>query len=612
MKTQKGKKDFLKNKYFGIGIAIALVFFTFFTMYRIVPMMYDGWAGKFYYPNINGILQYIKYICVDFYQWINGRIMSNIICGFLESFSSEIILDFFNAFVMVGIYLAIAYILKIKKGFVWGILLFMSMMLLISNEMRMEVLFYANTAYLVPVLLILLYYIFLEKLLSNKETINKNKQVKLIIILSFIGFSICTWMEHIAVGFAIIISLHFVINFIKKHHRRWNLLIPTCVCDLGVLIMFLSPGLRLSRTVVDENNTFDIIKSNISTFYTNIISENLAVFIILALLLLLFFIKNKQIPKFYRIPLIVLSSILLISMGLTKLSYTFNINISDFLYKLYPTPYSPKYLLLELLVILVTLFAIIVAIIYSKNKKILFYLLSIAIFSIGPMLITPNTGERISSIGFFIAVCLTAIFFHEITEDSKIRPQYINTILSATIIFTTIIALDKTILLCRRINDVTQQRNRIIHNVVEKQELGDWDYNDVVVLPAYQEGDILYQGITQIGTFHYPQFLDAYGLSPNTKVVFGYDGVAGLIKNEDGKIKFELFDNIGNTEYMYILQYSNISFFELKDIENSGWIKEKNYEYDYHDMKGNYRIKVYIKNGDTINELKVNYDLTVE
>ena len=147
---------------------------------------------------------------------------------------------------------------------------------------------------------------------------------------------------------------------------------------------------------------------------------------------------------------------------------------------------------------------------------------------------------------------------------------------------------------------------------MEKQELGDWDYNDVVVLPAYQEGDILYQGITQIGTFHYPQFLDAYGLSPNTKVVFGYDGVAGLIKNEDGKIKFELFDNIGNTEYMYILQYSNISFFELKDIENSGWIKEKNYEYDYHDMKGNYRIKVYIKNGDTINELKVNYDLTVE
>ena len=207
MKTQKGKKNFLKNKYFGIGIAIALVFFTFFTMYRIVPMMYDGWAGKFYYPNINGILQYIKYICVDFYQWINGRIMSNIICGFLESFSSEIILDFFNAFVMVGIYLAIAYILKIKKGFVWGILLFMSMMLLISNEMRMEVLFYANTAYLVPVLLILLYYIFLEKLLSNKETINKNKQVKLIIILSIIGFSICTWMEHIAVGFAIIISL---------------------------------------------------------------------------------------------------------------------------------------------------------------------------------------------------------------------------------------------------------------------------------------------------------------------------------------------------------------------------------------------------------------------
>ena len=147
---------------------------------------------------------------------------------------------------------------------------------------------------------------------------------------------------------------------------------------------------------------------------------------------------------------------------------------------------------------------------------------------------------------------------------------------------------------------------------MEKQELGDWDYNEVVVLPAYQEGDILYQGITQIGSFHYPQFLAAYGLSPNTKVVFGYDGVAGLIKNEDGKIKFELFDNIGNTEYMYILQYSNISFYELKDIDNSDWIKEKNYEYDYRDMKGNYRIKVYIKNKDTINELKVNYDLTVE
>ena len=606
---QRTKRDSDQiKKYLPQIVTTIIVFLVFFIMYRIVPMIYDGWAGKFYYPSTNGILHFIRYIVVDFYQWINGRIMSNIICGFLESFASEIVLDFFNAVVMVGIYLAIAYILKVKKKFVLGILLFMSMILLISKEMRMEVLFYANAAYLVPILLILLYYIFQEKMLNN----DKNS-ASLITIMSFIGFSICTWMEHIAVGFAMVISLFFIVNFLKKHPKRWKLLIPTFISDLGVLIMFLSPGLSTSRTVTAQNNIMEVIKSNISTFYTNIVSENLPVFIILFLLIFCFLIKNRKISKYYRVPLTVLSFVLLITMGLAQLSYTFNVSISDFLMKLYPMPFAPKYLLLEILVILGIIGTIIGTFVFCKNKKILFYLLSICLASIAPMLLTPNTGERISSVGFFIIVCLATIFFYEVVEKNKEEKFCIQKLLSIVVIFTTIIALDKTILLCRRISDVTQQRNRIIQNVLEKQELNEWDYDRVVILPSYQEGDILYQGITQIGTFHYPQFLQAYGLNENTKVVFGNEGIGVLAENNDDNIKVQIFgENSDNVEYMYIIQYSPISFLELKDIENSGWINETEYEYDYQDMKGNYRIKIYTKKNNIITEIKSNYDITIE
>ena len=160
---------------------------------------------------------------------------------------------------------------------------------------------------------------------------------------------------------------------------------------------------------------------------------------------------------------------------------------------------------------------------------------------------------------------------------------------------------------------MTQQRNRIIQNVLEKQELNEWDYDRVVILPSYQEGDILYQGITQIGTFHYPQFLQAYGLNENTKVVFGNEGIGVLAENNDDNIKVQIFgENSDNVEYMYIIQYSPISFLELKDIENSGWINETEYEYDYQDMKGNYRIKIYTKKNNIITEIKSNYDITIE
>ena len=76
-------------------------------MYRIIPMMYDGWIGKYYYNVQDGLLSYIRYVFVDHYNWINGRIASNLICGILESFPSELPLDLFNASMIIGIVLMI-------------------------------------------------------------------------------------------------------------------------------------------------------------------------------------------------------------------------------------------------------------------------------------------------------------------------------------------------------------------------------------------------------------------------------------------------------------------------------------------------------------------------
>ena len=581
-------------------IAVLFVFATFFSLYRVVPMMYDGWAGKFYYPTHGGILNWFNYICGPFYEWINGRISSNIICGIFESFSSEVPLDLFNAITITASFILAYSVLKKeeknKNEFVNGILLFMSIILLVTPRMRTEVLFYANMAYIVPIPLMLIYY----KIYTKNA--NKSVDYKKITIMSLIGFVIGTWMEHIAVGFLLTICAVNAIEFIRKNINKWKLLIPTIFTGIGVLIMFMSPGLYKAREVVSESTGItETFISNIKYIYVDLISKNIYLFLLLFVFITIFFIKAEFKNKICKSITLGLSAFLTFTLLLGSLFFTFNISNLQSILELYPSSagmaHNFSYIIL-IIGLMVSL--LIVAIVKSKNKIILSYLLSICLLSLAPMCITPNVGARITSVGFFIIALITIIIYTEISKDNRI----IEKAMIIIVYFMTVVALDNTILMMRRINDVTKLRNTIIEEVVIQQKLNNWDYDKYVILPLYADNDVLNRGTVEENTFYYPQFLEAYGLNPNTKVLFSNSEVSATQFHDEEKIGINVVtETPEDMKFMYIVQYSEDSLVEYKDIINTGFIEDKSYTFEPA-SKGYYQIKSYFQKGNNVKEIE--------
>ena len=72
---------------------VSIPFLVIFPLLRVSTMMYDGWAGPYYYQNNGGLLNWFFYVLGPMRQWINGRVSSNLFSGILESFTSELPLD---------------------------------------------------------------------------------------------------------------------------------------------------------------------------------------------------------------------------------------------------------------------------------------------------------------------------------------------------------------------------------------------------------------------------------------------------------------------------------------------------------------------------------------
>jgi len=578
----KLQKKIIK-KYSSIIFYSLLCFSIFFILYRIVPMTYDGWASKLAYPSVDGMIKYIYYLVFQSYFITNGRVVSNFICGILESFSSEIPLDFFNALCILLTYVFTYIICKNKnidmKKFGFGSLIFTGLILLISAPMRTEVLFYANSAYIVPIPFILIYYYLLQKLLNDS-----GKEKNILISMSIIGISIGMWMEHISFGFAAVISLITLFLFIKKHKKKFRALIPNIFANVGFLLMMLSPGMSSNREVVSSNPLIMTLTNNIKVIYVDIVAQNTCLFFILFIFISCILL-NKDKKKILDYIVGILSSIMSV-VFLTAMAYkTFFFSKLDFINIIFP----PTYYTADLIPILIVLFIILSIIIYSifrmENKKILLYVFGIGILCLLPMLITPNTGARISSIGFFTLTIMTIVYYYELKDFKLIK---------ALIIILFVIALDHTILLGRRINDITKKRDRILQTALEQQEMNEFDYSCYISIPVYNPNDMFRTGSISQETIHYDVFLEAYQLDRRTKVLFYNHNISAIKKvclEKDNiiiKTDMDLNDQI-----KLKIDYGD-SYSTLKTIEDTDWITD---DYSLEANKGYYIIDAYYNNG---------------
>ena len=563
-------------------ISIISIFIIFFAIFRKIPMMYDGWASKFYYNSQNGIINWIIYVCSPFYNFMNGRIMSNIVCGFLESFKSEIPLDFFNAGVIAFIFFFAHKISKNgnEKKTILSSLLFLSLVLLMDYEMRNDVLFYANAPYVVPVLLLLIYYWLYFKFIEKGGK-------KLLVIMSILSFSIGTWIEHIAVGFSITLVLMNILTLIEYGKDKLKILIPSFFAVLGTIIMFMSPGMHMSRVIVSDNGFIVTIIANIKHMYVHIICRNSYLILIMLVIILIGLLKSRK-----RILLLIIPNIALIL--LTSISAIYNlvgIRKLEFILKLFPTDENIYFnFYLALFVILLTFILIVSSAFLSKRRKELLYLIGLFIFSMGPLCLTPNAGSRISSIAFFILVLITIILYLELPSVKTEK------LMKYCIFVLTFVAMDKMVLLMKRINEVTQERNLLINEARMRQKFNEWDYNkQVLLLPKYFANDVRHDGVVFVGDFHYSQFLEASGLDPKTRVLFVDSSICYETYSDKEGIGVNLINWYDDTQYKYIVKYSSDGT-NYKDIYNSGYVSDRNNYYKTYGMMGYYKYEVYYVN----------------
>ncbi len=602
MKNKLSKKIFDKKE---LILGLLFIFLVFFILYRIVPMTLDGWASKATYPLTGGFINYIVVGIKNLYMTCNGRVISNIFCGILESFSSEIPLDIFNALSLVVTFQLLYKInkkqIKNKSAIIYGSLLFTALILLISAEMRQEVLFYANMAYVVPIPLIVLYYFLFKKYYEEESNIY-------ILYMCLTGFSIGMWMEHIAAGFAATVSLLSLFLLIKKYKHKWKMILPAFLTDLGFLLMLASPGLKANRTITNSVPFLDTVIGNFKILYVDIVSKNLVLFLVL--FMILFFItlakKNKKAIDYIYMILTSILNALIVS---TMLYRNFGTHPMTLLDTLFPVAsYLATFkgcLLASGIIIILMLFGI-----FNKrnaekkfSKNIYVYLLMICFISLGPILITPNTGARISSIAFFMITCITLVLYFELSNMN----EKINKYIEGLIIILVLLALDGTIIIGRRIYDVTEKRERILNTILEKQEMNEWDYSQYAFLPIYNYGDMFNQAVVSQASIHYTVLLQAYGLDQRTNIIFTNHYVSAVngISVKDNKLHIET--NLKNKEQIkYKITYGTSS--NLNVIDDTGWIQD---DYETEAKSGYYLIEAFYRLNENSEEIVDRYEIIV-
>ncbi len=496
-----------KNRYpcMCIGVLVAI----FFVIYRIVPPIMDLCYNAFYYSNTGGLLQFLRteYFV---YQAANGRIASNFVNGILESFKSHVVLDLFDAVVNTLIYVGLWALCKEKERFCKGAFFYTALVLLMSPQMRVEVLFYANGAYVVPVLLILLYFVLLDKL--EKDA---GHAVGITAWMCLVCFMICTWMENIAVGFGALLTFVCTYLFKVKDRFRYHVLCTWIVSAISGILMMLSPGLWSYRTVISDGSIIDIVKQNIRLAEEYIIGQNIPVILCFLCILLIFMITNEKAGRGIKIFYSVFIGIGIVWLLLAGLYCLWNVARLRWFYECLQFFSYPKRLIISVGVLSIFSGIVCVAFAFSKNRLMLLGIMTVCGFSLLPMLFTPNQHARVCNIGFWGIVCATVILFIEIQTTSL---WWKKTLCMVSVV-TIILSFDQMILVTRRIYTVQKQREEIIKEVRIRQALGDWTDDDSVTLPLFRGEDIFYGG-GAVSEFHHIWYMKYYGLKEDTQVIF--------------------------------------------------------------------------------------------
>lgn len=513
-------KKWWTNNWLFVFIFIFFLYINFLSP----PIGDDLEIGDWFSISAKGnILIFLKSI---YWSWknFNGRGLSNFLMAYFCYY--KVMWNFVSAGMFTFIICYFSKLFGYKKNKL-PIALSILFVLGISDNIRMETysLICANIAFMVPLILIILYLKIIKKQLNQKKKSKTEYKTSFLILISLLCLIVSTLMENISAGFTITLAILNIFYFIKTKYLDKLFLFSFIFSFLGSIFMFTSPGMHAGREVYNSSlGLFGTLQLSLFNNINLIVFENKFIFFIISLITILILITNKGFIQRRLIKYSYLSFLFLILFILTAPTTNYYINsfipflspVTNFLNRIAFFLMSNRFIISSFWLIFLISFLIPILHI-KKNKNILLFILSIAIFSLIPASLITQTGARIIMITVFCFIGIGCGILNQIRFDSEKTKKYIYWVILLGIF----IQINRLSVMYIEIYKTQKIRQTIINNTVILQHQQLWNYKTILHMSSFKENTLHYTANPpSSNTYHYSNFIEYYQLDSRTKIVF--------------------------------------------------------------------------------------------
>lgn len=591
-------KNSLKNSIKENSFLI-IPFVFMFCLLRVSPMMYDGWAGPYYYLQYGGLINWFFYITGSFRDFINGRVASNYICVFFESFTSEIPLDLIGTLVIVGILICAIYLFDIQKKWL-ATVLYTSFVVFMPFLLRTYTIQIALLQYMTPIFFLMLMLLLMKQYENNF----KSRCVYWLYPLSVLA---CTWMENTSVAYGIVLVICSLRLMIKERKLDIRLLGAVFVALISGLYMITAPGMTASRITIEGAGQFlsfsaERIYGQVYTIFSSFIYSGNYATASIALVLFISSIMALRIDhKSFQKKDVWKGLLCAYNLFFLIFAVYFGTTVGEFRFiaEIPVDTFFHGHPIITTMIVLLYLFWMPVNIfILCKRYFNQWMIVVYSIVLIFVMLPTNQVGHRIFAPFYLNTSILATYIAVQVFESCKESYRRLFVIVS-TFIF--VLAADYQLQLCHRIDNVQKERDRRIDLIKAEQYLNG-DTGSVYILPLFNERDITTGGSVSMNSFHYGQFLQRYGLLEETKIIFSDSREIFVLSeqsSQDSALIKVVNEKNGNYVYDYIVSYKGNTDSVYVDIIADKGNEEPYFSVEAISGEGYYQVKVAATNLDT-------------
>ncbi len=472
--------------------------------YRICPLFGDMFVMKTDYLVRNStLIGVMKAILKTGGCWRNARYLVNFINIYMVSY--EWIGDFIIPLAFV---FAIFFSLRTVNGSNkwWAAVAGMGLFFCISDGVVGQCYAYSYVLFLFPIALLPIFAYVIKQYYAKRSLFDTRiKQIAFILLV----YGNACFLESVSCVFSVLMAGIFIEDYFVKKEKNRTIMIGAIVSLVQTLYMNLYLIIRGTRPLTEEGSSY--LYTVTRNFRVLILEAWLAnpIIIIAFLLMLIVAVRKNKI-------FLIVDTILLAGYSVWEyLVYTshsfdtasFELQRNDVI-SYVPENLWPLWMVMYIAINLFVLYQV-----WTVNRYIAL------VFFVGggstaPVLLTPNTGWRISSFYVFMIIISTIMMMQN--EEEKKSGKIV-----ASVAAIAVFALGMTIFAPRIIR--TYNTQKILFEKVEEakklQENGQWNIEkDTLILPCYDRRDIMGEGQVDYNSYYEWNFACAYGLNKDTNI----------------------------------------------------------------------------------------------